>query len=262
MGGCSRYQGALRLANLAAGAMRSGAGVVRLGFPRNMLNIVAQGTLESTLFPFTCDNDGNLVFSEDEFREYIRGLKAIAFGMGIGVSEESKKALLFLLHEYHGILIIDADGLNLLSMLDPEETGHSSCRLVLTPHLLEFSRLCGLTVPEIQKQLPAIAQEYARKHSVTLLLKGPATIITDGSFCWLVNRGCPGMATAGSGDVLSGITAALCGACGDDILRAVSASAWLNGAAGEAAQTKYGATGMISGDTARMIPELILSLQQ
>lgn len=262
VGGCSRYQGALRLADLAAGAMRSGAGVVRLGFPRNMLNIVAQGTLESTLFPFTCDNDGNLVFSEDEFREYIRGLKAIAFGMGIGVSEESKKALLFLLHEYHGILIIDADGLNLLSMLDPEETGHFSCRLVLTPHLLEFSRLCGLTVPEIQKQLPAIAQEYAKKHSVTLLLKGPTTIITDGSFCWLVNRGCPGMATAGSGDVLSGITAALCGACGDDILRAVSASAWLNGAAGEAAQTKYGAASMISGDTARMIPELILSLQQ
>lgn len=262
IGGCLKYQGALRLAGMAAAAMRSGSGVVRLGFPRALMDVIAPATLESTLFPLSCDAEGGLIFREEEFREYCRGLKAIAFGMGIGTGAEARKALLFLLREYKGILIIDADGLNLLSGLTPEEYGQPECRIVLTPHLLEFSRLCGKTIPEIQAEMPFVAAEFARERNVILLLKGPCTLVTDGTAGWLVDRGCPGMATAGSGDVLSGITAALCGQCPEDLLRAVAAAAWLNGAAGEEAQAEYGVAGMVSGDTARMIPKVLLSLRQ
>lgn len=262
IGGSQRYQGALRLAEAANTAMRSGAGVVRIAFPRSIINVVAAGTLESTLFPLTCGKDGQLMFIEDEFRELILGLKVIAFGMGIGVSPETRKALLFLLHEYKGTLIIDADGLNILSGLTADEYSTPTCRIVLTPHLLEFSRLCGKTIPEIQSGMPFIARDYANDHSVVLLLKGPCTIITDGMKTNLVTRGCAGMATAGSGDVLSGIMAALCGECNDDLLTAASAAAWLNGKAGELAETEYGAAGMVSGDTARMITKVIQSLRQ
>ena len=262
IGGCLQYQGAIRLASMAAAAMRSGCGVVRLGFPRSLLDTVAPNVLESTLFPFSCNNSGELVFNADELYRFCRGLKAIAFGMGIGTGTEARKLLLFLLHEYHGILIIDADGLNLLSGLTEAEYGHPSCRIVLTPHLLEFSRLSGLTVDEIRSSLITAACDYARSHAVTLLLKGPCTLVTDGVSSRLLISGCAGMATAGSGDVLSGITAALCGSCGDDLLTAVASAAWLNGTAGEEAEKEYGAAGMIAGDTARMIPKVILSLNK
>lgn len=258
VGGCLRYQGAVRLAAMAAAAMRSGAGVVRLAFPRILLDTVAAGTLESTLFPLYSDADGQFVFVREEWEEYIRGLKAIAFGMGIGQSEEVKNALLFLLREYSGILIVDADGLNILSRLTPEDIGPVSCRLVLTPHLMEFSRLTGKTIPEIQQTpIPSLIS-FARERSTVVLLKGPCTAVSDGSSVLLVTRGCPGMATAGSGDVLSGITAAVCGAAGDDLLTAVAAAAWLNGAAGELAQRKYGPTAMTAGDTVSSIPEVLL----
>ena len=262
VGGCTRYQGAVRLAAMAAAAMRSGAGVVRLAFPRNLLDTVAASSLESTLFPLQADPDGQFVFVREEFEEYIRGLKAIAFGMGIGQSEEVKKALLFLLRQYTGILIVDADGLNLLSRLTPEEIGPISCRLVLTPHLMEFSRLTGKTIPEIQQTLIPSLMSFALKCSAVVLLKGPCTAVSDGSSVLLVTKGCPGMATAGSGDVLSGITAAVCGAAENDLLTAVAAAAWLNGAAGELAQQKYGPAAMTAGDTVRSIAEVLLKLPQ
>lgn len=258
VGGCLRYQGAVRLAAMAAASMRSGAGVVRLAFPRILLDAVAASTLESTLFPLSSNVDGQFVFIREEWEEYIRGLKAIAFGMGIGQNEEVKKALLFLLREYSGILIVDADGLNILSRMTPEEVGPVTCRLVFTPHLMEFSRLTGKSIPEIQQTLIPSLISFARERSAIVLLKGPCTAVSDGSSALLVTRGCPGMATAGSGDVLSGIIAAVCGAAGNDLLTAVAASAWLNGAAGELAQRKYGPTAMTAGDTVSSIPEVLL----
>ena len=106
----------------------------------------------------------------------------------------------------------------------------------------------------------ALAEQYARESGAILLLKGPATIISDGERTCLVDTGCPGMATAGSGDVLSGILAAVC-AYSEDLYTAVAAAAYINGRAGEAAQEKNGEYGMVSGDTAACIPGIIKKLQ-
>ena len=100
-----------------------------------------------------------------------------------------------------------------------------------------------------------------RSHGVTVLLKGPTTVVTDGDDVFLVDRGCPGMATAGSGDVLSGILAAICGSV-DDPLLAAAAGAWVNGRAGELAEAEYGAVSMIASDTASKLPAVIRSLTE
>lgn len=286
IGGSARYSGAIRLANLsneatlsstdefgsahysepeithiANSSMRSGAGVVSVAVPKSLCKVVASHVLESTLYPLS-DREGELVFDETEFSELIINKKAIAFGMGIGKSEETKKALEYLLNNYKGILVIDADGLNCLAEMPSERIRNSVPNLVLTPHIKEFSRLTGKDIASVLESPCECAAEYARQTGAILLLKGPCTIVTDGEEVILVDTGCPGMATAGSGDVLSGIMAAVCGANTENPLFAAATAAWVNGRAGELAQDKYGAVSMIASDTVEMIPQVIKNLEK
>ena len=102
-------------------------------------------------------------------------------------------------------------------------------------------------------------KEYAKENSVILLLKGPTTIITDGERVIFSDTGCPGMATAGSGDVLSGILAGICSAnaCSDDMLMCVASGAYINGRAGEIAQKRTNSVSMVASDTVSSISEAI-----
>ena len=180
--------------------------------------------------------------------------------MGIGTGEGAARMLEYLLENFRGRLIVDADGLTLLSRLEKDRIRNASCSMILTPHLKEFSRLSGLETGEILNSPIAAAEAYAEECRVILLLKGPATIITDGKSTYLTDTGCPGMATAGSGDVLSGILAAVAAFSPDPLLGA-AAAAWINGKAGEAAQRRMGSVSMTAGDTASFIPEIVLNLE-
>ncbi len=264
IGGSVRFSGAIRLASMAYAAMRSGAGVVKIGLPKSLMHDVIPHILESTIFPMS-DDDGEFVYNEDELKDLIKNVKAVAFGMGIGVSDETTKMLTFLLREYTGRLIIDADGLTILSSLDRSIIGDAKCDIVLTPHIKEFSRLTGLSTDEILNAPISSAIDYAKELSAgrsadtVLLLKGPSTVITDGTNTYISDAGCPGMATAGSGDVLSGILSATCSYIGD-LSKAVCAGAHINGRAGEAAQNQNGAVSMVAGDTVSHIAEVIKEL--
>ena len=258
IGGSSRYSGAIRLAYLANAAMRSGAGVVKAGIPSTLLPIVSAHILESTVFPLS-DEDGELVFKEEEFEELIGNVKTVAFGMGIGISEETGKAVKYLLDNYKGRLIIDADGLNVLGQMGKDAVKEAKGRVILTPHLKEFSRISGLSINEIQENPVKRAIEYASETGVILLLKGSSTIVTDGENTYIVDTGCPGMATAGSGDVLSGVLSATC-AYTDDLLMAVAAGAYINGKAGEYAEKKTNPVSMIASDTVSSIKDVISKL--
>lgn len=209
IGGSKRYSGAIRLASMANAAMRSGAGVVKIAVANSLCPVVAAQVLESTLFPLS-DNDGEIRFVESEIAELISNVKTVAFGMGIGVTGETAKILDYLLDNYRGRLIVDADGLTLLSKISSERILHSKPELILTPHVKEFSRLTEERDIDNSSTPIERAERYAAMHKVVLLLKGPSTIITDGETTYLTDTGCPGMATAGSGDVLSGILAATC----------------------------------------------------
>ena len=259
-GGSLRYSGAIRLAHLAAGAMRAGAGVARICAPRSLCPLLVPQILESTLFPLS-DREGDFLFREEEFASAIRGVKAIAFGMGIGHTPETEKAVTWLLGHAEVPLILDADGLNALAALDRSLLLRARGPVILTPHPGEFSRLTGLRTADIQNAPAATAEAFAQAHHVIVLLKGTATVVTDGERTRLISRGCPGMATAGSGDVLSGILAALCAAHPDRPLEDAAGAAWLAGRAGEIAQEKFGDVSMLSGDTAAALPEAIREIR-
>ena len=260
VGGSERYPGAIRLAAMANAAMRAGAGVVRVGLPRSLYHDLLPLILESTVFPLS-DTDGQLRFDEAEAEALIQKCKTVAFGMGIGLGDGAAALLRWLMEHFTGTLIVDADGLTLLSRLERTDLRGAACRLVLTPHLGEFSRLTGLDRDELQRAPIAQAEACARDTGAVVLLKGPTTVVTDGSDTWLVDTGCAGMATAGSGDVLSGLLSALC-AWAPEPLTAAAAAAWINGRAGELAQRRYGSITMLASDTAACIRDVVAELEQ
>ena len=263
IGGSLRYSGAIRLANLANSAVRSGAGVVKLAVPGEICMGIMPHILESTLFPLSSEN-GDFLFSEEEFAQLLRGVKTAAFGMGIGNSPETVKAVRYLLKQFHGVLILDADGLNALSVIlsgeGTEILRNAACRVILTPHLKEFSRLNGKIVAEVRENMIPLAEEFAAAAEVIVLLKGPGTVITDGRETIITTRGCPGMASGGSGDVLSGILAAVCASNADELLKAAAAGAFINGYAGELAQKQSNDVVMSAADTAAHVRDALTEL--
>ena len=260
MGGSLEYSGAVKLANLSASAMRAGCGVVRLIVPEGIAKAVAPYLLEQTIFPMN-DNANKMVFSEEQINEALSKLKALAIGMGWGQSKEYEKILEYILGNYNIPVVIDADGLNTISKMNMDILKSTKCKVILTPHLKEFERLSKIKVEDIKKDEITIAKDFAKKYDVILLLKGPTTVVTDGEKVYLVKRGCPGMAIAGSGDVLSGILVGLLGYNEPDILT-VATGAYLNGIAGEIAQEKYTDISMIASDTVKCLPKAIKKIRE
>ncbi|MBQ8551724.1 MAG: NAD(P)H-hydrate dehydratase [Clostridia bacterium] len=255
IGGSLRYSGAAKLANLSLAALRSGAGVAKLAVPKSLVNAVLPFVLESTVFPLD-EAEGEYCFSYATADELMRNTASAALGMGMGRSDEVKRLLEYLLCEYSGNLVVDADGLNVLAGMDSAKFKNASCRLILTPHPKEFERLCTEKFEEFRNDLITAAKAYAKRTGAILLLKGTTTIVTDGDTVYLVDRGCAGMATAGSGDVLSGILAGICGYVSDDeLLLGIAAGAYIAGLAGEIAAREIPEVSMIASDTVRAIPQ-------
>lgn len=261
IGGSTRYCGAVRLAAMANAAMRSGAGVVKVAVPKSLFPAIAPALQESTFFPLS-EGNGEMVFDQKELTDLTGNVRTAAFGMGAGTSPGASAVLVWLLEHFTGRLIIDADGLTLLSRMDRKRIRDFGRFLTLTPHLKEFSRLTGQAIEEIQHNPVAAAEAYAAATETILLLKGPATVITDGKTTCITDTGCAGMATAGSGDVLSGILAAVSAFLPENILLSTAAAAWLNGKAGELAQSRFGSVSMTAGDTAACLPEIVLRLEK
>ena len=262
LGGSLPYSGAVRLAAMAGCAVRAGAGVVTAAVPGSIAYMVAEKVLEATVYPLS-DEDGYIKFSEEELSGLVKRYGVIAAGMGMGNRKDTALCIEYLLKNYEGILVIDADGLNVLSGMDRDIVRKSRAKVVLTPHLKEFSRLSGIPLPEvIESEKGELAASLARELSCIVLLKGPVTAVTDGKTAYFVEKGCPGMATAGSGDVLSGILAAVLACNRDDILLAAAAAAWINGAAGELAQERYGQISMAASDTALAVRDVIKELSE
>ncbi len=258
IGGSLKYGGAIRLAAMANAAMRSGTGVVKAALPASLCPALMPLILETTIFPLS-DRDGQILFRREEAEELIGNIRSAAFGMGIGTNEGAGEMLRYLLSHFGGRLLVDADGLNLMAGMDRKTVREHAGTLILTPHLKEFSRMTGNSMEEILASPVSLAEEYAREVKAVVLLKGPATVITDGERTFLTDTGCPGMATAGSGDVLSGIVTAILGWAEDPLL-AAAAGAWINGRAGEIAQKKTNAWSMTAGDTAAAVPEALAEI--
>lgn len=246
-GGCEEYSGAVKLANLSSSALKAGCGVNRLIVSEKISASVAPYLLESTLFKMGDTFDPILI------DKALKGLKSLSVGMGWGENEEYEKMLGYVIENFEGSLVIDADGLNTLSKMNLEVLKRAKGKVCLTPHLKEFSRLSGVPMQEVSF---IKAKEFAKEYNVIVLLKGTATAVTDGEDVFFVNRGSSGMATAGSGDVLSGILSGLLGYMDCDI-KSVSLGAYLAGRAGEIARMKTNPVSMTAGDTVGSIAEAV-----
>ena len=185
--------------------------------------------------------------------------------MGTGISEDVFSAVQFLLREYTGRLILDADALNSLAKYGKGRMGEifeeKKCDVLLTPHVREFSRLTGESVKDILHKGLDAPREFAGKFGVSVLLKGASTVIACPTGTAVTLTGTPGQAKGGSGDVLSGLIAGLC-AQGLSAFDGGRAGAWLAGKAAEAAAEETGEYSLTATDEILYLSEAFLSLRE
>ena len=257
IGGCEKYPGAVKLASLSLSALRAGCGVSRLIIPSCIYDSVSPYVITSTLVSFPSEN-GHMKFDPVIINESLSGINSASIGMGWGLYKENAEILEYILKYYNINIVIDADGLNVLSAYNKVNClKESKCRIIITPHLKEFERLSGYSIESIKNDPVNCSKEFASKYGITVLLKGHTTIITNGEKLIFSDTGCAGMATAGSGDVLSGIITGILGFYDEDTVLAAACGAYINGLAGEAAERKTNQFSMISLDTALSISEAI-----
>lgn len=261
LGGCLPYSGAPRLSAMAAASLRSGCGIARLAIPACLANAALPYLLEGTLCPMPY-KDGSLVYDPEALETAFHNASSAAVGMGIGQSEDIAEIMGWALRELSMPLVIDADGLNTLAEMDPSILSKTKCKVVLTPHPKEFSRLSGIPMNEVLAHPIEHARAFAVENGCIVLLKGTATVISDGQDTLVTHRGSGGMATAGSGDVLSGVIASLLAWSQEDLLLTVASGAHLCGVAGEIAAERVGTISMIASDTVSALPEAILRITQ
>lgn len=234
LAGSGDMRGAAALATL--GALRLGAGLVTLASTREVIDALSSSVYEALW----------LDRSTPDLLERSDKMQSIGIGCGMGQTAETKQLVSALLDREGAPLVIDADGINVLrgrAYLLKE----AKRKVILTPHPLEFSRLCGLSIAEIQSDREGTAKAFAKEYGVTLLLKGHRTVITDGENTFVNPTGSSALAKGGSGDVLCGMLCALL-AQGCTPLDAAVVAAYLHGEAGEQLAKEYSEYGVLASD--------------
>ncbi len=254
--GSEEYTGAAYLSTAAC--LRSGVGYTTLFVPKALLPLYALKAPEA-LLDYT--NEGGRYAFNEERMEKLLGYSAVAYGMGMGVSKATCEGAKWLLCNYTGSLLLDADGLNSLAAYGKEELSsllqNKKCALVITPHAKEFSRLSGLSVEEILGKSVSLATQFAEKHALTLLLKNAVTVVVGAEGVFLNGTGNSGQAKGGSGDVLSGLIAGLC-AQGISMQKAALCGAYLAGKAAEIAAREVGEYALTATECIRSIGKAFL----
>lgn len=235
--GSRRMPGAAVMA--ARGTLSSGAGLVSLAFPDAAYRAVAPQLPECLLIPLQSDDYGCFdAVNKTYFAENCNSFKSIAFGCGAAQEKGTEECLLTILEHYNGKLLLDADGINILSRhIDVLDRTNAS--VLLTPHPGEMSRLTEKSIAEINANRTRTAVDFAIAHGCTVLLKGANTVIATPDGTAFINpTGNPGMARGGSGDLLSGILAALL-AQGLSVPDAARTGAYLHGLSGDIAADHF-----------------------
>ena len=251
--GSTGMSGAAALAGRAA--LRAGAGLVRVATPKSVLPIVASIEPSFTTIALPEDSHGRISAKAiNPVLEAAGQNECLAFGPGLGISGALRSLLEALLEQDRLRLIIDADGLNNLAGIKDWSTGLKAS-LILTPHPGEMKRLWSALLreplpPDRQQQ----AVQLAQKTKTIVVLKGAGTVVTDGQKVYINKTGNPGMATAGSGDVLTGIITALAGQ-GLNNFDAAVLSVYIHGLAGDIAAESLGQISLIATDIIDALPE-------
>ena len=241
------------------GALRAGAGLVTLATPESSQTVVASCSLAECMTEPLAETAGGAVAREalDRVIELASERDVIAIGPGLGSSEESTRTLVHATAiNRQRPMVIDADGLNSLAPWADNLQGSSDLPLILTPHPGEMSRLLGKPIAFILQNRVKVAREFATLHTAIVVLKGSRTLIAapDGEV-YINPTGNAGMATGGTGDVLTGIIAGLLAQKSDDPIAATIAGVYLHGLAGDIAASCTGIRAMTASDISAHLGE-------
>ena len=245
----------------AKAALRAGAGLVTVATAASALPIVASLAMEYMTEPLPETEAGTIslrALGPGRFDELLEGKTVLAIGPGIGRVPETAELVRSLVNRRRVPVVLDADGLNAFAgHMDSFHSGGDVADAVLTPHPGEMSRLAGLGTAEIQAHRVENARQFAQKHQVNLVLKGFRTLTAapDGKV-WVNPTGNPGMATGGTGDVLTGLMAGLVAQYRDRPMSEVAAAAvYLHGLAGDIVAKEMGHASLIAGDLIGALPQ-------
>ncbi|QHS51813.1 NAD(P)H-hydrate dehydratase [Edaphobacter sp. 12200R-103] len=234
VGGSYGTAGAPGMASLAA--LRTGAGLVTAAVPRSIVDVVAGVTPELMVRPLEESPEGAVALSNVEgerLEELMKRMTVLAVGPGLSQRGDAGKVARELLARTTVPMVIDADGLNAFDS-QVELLNGEGRTLVLTPHPGEMARLAGLTVREAEADRIGLARKFATEHRLTLVLKGWRTLVAHPDGRIAVNTtGNPAMAKGGSGDILTGIVAAMLAQFPEDVAHAVEAAVYLHGLAAD-----------------------------
>jgi NAD(P)H-hydrate epimerase len=275
VGGSRGMIGAVAMA--ANSALRGGAGLATFAAPENLQLAIATLCPCATSIALECDAAGNpTAQAVSQMLAEARKCDVLAIGPGLGVGNGQANLLRAALSQDKP-LVIDADGLNNLAKI-ADWPNLRKCPLILTPHPGEFSRLTGKDTKQVQSDREGCAIEAVRSwqgagatpsclpkvcssegQPLVLVLKGQGTVVTDGQRIYINTTGNPGMASGGSGDILTGLTAALLGQ-GLAPFEAACLAVFLHGRAGDLAAEKLGQVGMIAWDLLDLLPAAIREL--
>lgn len=247
IGGAKGKPGAPAMASLAA--LRAGAGLVTAAVSESILPIVAGITPELMTIPLKENAAGEIDPGEVDLDELLEKKTALAIGPGLGQKSSTERFLLEALDAAKVPVVLDADALNILAK-HPDRINGSGKTLVLTPHPGEMARLAGISTREVQADRESLARDFAMRHKVILVLKGWRTLIAHPNGEVVVNTtGNPGMAKGGSGDILTGIIAAVMAQYPGRPAEAVNAAVYLHGLAAEFAVREQDEHTLLATDT-------------
>jgi ADP-dependent NAD(P)H-hydrate dehydratase / NAD(P)H-hydrate epimerase len=256
VGGSLGKAGAAAMAGMAA--LRSGAGLSTVATPKSVLATVAGFHPEVMTEPLEETDAGSIstrALEGGRMDALIQGKTVLAGGPGISRDPETSEFVRSLVANCKTPLVLDADGLNAFEGRASELNGKRRA-LVITPHPGEIARLVGSTVAAVQRDRINVARTFAREHELIVVLKGHRTLIAqpDGTV-WVNTTGNPGMATGGTGDILTGMVAGLIAQNPERIVEAVIAAVHLHGLAGDVARENTGEHSLVATDLVKALPE-------
>jgi len=257
VGGSRGMTGAITLSGLAC--LRSGAGLVTLAIPDVCQHIVSTSEPSLMTVGLPSDSAGRIsVQARQSLSDLSQHATCIGCGPGLGRSPQLDQMIQRFYRQCDQPLVVDADGLNALST-SQNNIPIAGGQRILTPHLGEYRRLTGLAKLSMEDARDHV-MEFARQAGIVVILKGTATLITDGTQTFTNATGNPGMATGGSGDVLTGVLVAL--VCqGLSLLDAARLGTHVHGLAGDLAAKELGEVSLIASDLIHYLPSAWLSLK-
>ena len=257
IGGSLGKAGAAAMAGMAA--LRAGAGLVTVAAPKSVLPTVAGFAPELMTEPLDETDAGAISLRALEYgrlNALIQGKDVLAIGPGISRNPETAQLVRTLVAEAELPVVLDADGLNAFEKHVEELDGREKT-LVLTPHPGEMARLAGISTPAVQKDRLGVARRFAQEHHCIVVLKGHRTVIAlPGGNAWINTTGNPGMATGGTGDILTGLIAGLVpqGGKAAPALPAL-AGVYLHGLAGDLAAERLGQHSLVATSLLKFLPD-------